>query len=80
MRTLDWPVDDNGYPKLPPLGFQFLRTPHMLLHLHDGESLIDISIQHCLYQVYGGLRHDPWYAQFVIQNLVDAVERVFLVN
>ena len=61
-------------------GLDSYSTPPMLLHLCDCESLIDISIQHCFDEVDGWLRHDPRYAQFVIQDLIDAVEWVFFVD
>lgn len=52
----------------------------MLDHLRDGQALIDIAIQHALDEIDTRLAHDPRDAEFVIDNLVDVVKRVFLVH
>ena len=52
----------------------------MLLDLRDGEPLLHITIQHRLYELYRRLRHDPRDPELMVQDLVDAVEGVFLVD
>lgn len=52
----------------------------MLQHLTDRDSLIDIAVEHQPNKIDTGLTHDVRYAQVVIHNLIDAVERVFLVD
>ena len=49
-----------------PSSFHPLTTPSMLLDLGDGKSLLDIPIQHGLYELDGRFRQDPGNAQFVI--------------
>lgn len=52
----------------------------MLHGLRNRQSALDISIQHRLDQIDIALAHDPRDAELVIQDLVDAVEGVFLVD
>lgn len=52
----------------------------MLDHLRNGQAPIDVAIQHGLDEINTGLAHDPRDAEFVIHDLIDAIERVFLVH
>ena len=52
----------------------------MFLHLCYRKALVDVPIQHRFYQVNRGFGHDPWYAQLVVEDLIDAVEGVFFVD
>lgn len=55
-------------------------TPRMLQHLADRNPLLDITVQHQSDQVNALLAHDPRNAQVVVHNLVNGVERIFLVD
>ena len=57
-----------------------LPAPPRVPNLADGQSPIDISIEHLLDQLDIRGRHDPRYAQFVVQYLIDAVKGVFFVD
>lgn len=57
-----------------------VKTPRVLPDLRDREPLLHVARQHGLDQVDAALAHDPRDAQFVVQDLVDAVEGVFLVH
>ena len=52
----------------------------MLLDLGNGISLIDFTVQHRLDKINRALAHDPGDAKLMIDDLVDAVERVFFVD
>jgi hypothetical protein len=52
----------------------------MLQHLRNADALIDVAVQHSPHQIDARLAHDVRYAQVVVHDLVDAVERVFLVD
>ena len=73
-------IHSNHHP--PPLVAKSptLPTPCRVPDLTDSQSPIDVPVQHLLDQLNVGGRHDPGYAQFAIQDLVDAVEGVFLVD
>lgn len=49
-------------------------------HLTDRQALIRVSSQHGLDEIDTALAHDPRDAQLVVENLVDAIERIFLVH
>ena len=57
-----------------------LPTPPRVPDLTNSQSPINVPIQHLLYQLNVRGRHDPRYAQFVIQYFVDTVKGVFLVD
>ena len=57
-----------------------LGTPRMLFHLCDGQSSLNVPIEHGFDEVNVVLTHDPWDSQLVIQDLVDAVEWIFFVD
>lgn len=57
-----------------------LPTPLGIPDLTDSQPPIDVPVQHLLYQFDIRGRHDPRYAQFVIEYFVNAVEGVFLVD
>jgi hypothetical protein len=52
----------------------------MLQHFRDADALIDVAVQHPSDQIDARLAHDVRHAQVVVHDLVDAVERVFLVD
>ncbi len=55
-------------------------APFSLHDLRYRKSLIDIAVQHRLDELDARLAHDPGYAEFVVENFVDAVEGVFFVD
>ena len=58
----------------------FTLTPLMLQYLSDGNSLVDIPIQHQPHQIDTGIAHDVGNSEIVIHNLIDGVEGVFFVD
>src|SRR5438552_2457229 len=52
----------------------------MLQYLLDCDSIFNVSVKHKADKVNALLAHDVWNPQIVIHDLVDAVERVLLVN
>ena len=52
----------------------------MFHDLGDGIPLIDFTVQHRLDEINRPLAHDPGDAKLMIDDLVDAVERVFFVD
>lgn len=52
----------------------------MLSDLLDGQPSGDVTVQHGAHEVDAALAHDPWHAQLVVEDLVDAVKGVFLVD
>lgn len=60
--------------------FEFRRAPWMIFDLVDGQSAVDVAVQHAFDQVDAVLAHDPRNPELVVQNLIDAVERVLLVH
>lgn len=52
----------------------------MFHNLTDRQSLIHIPVQHRLDQFNARITHDPRDPQFMIHDLVNAVEGVFLVD
>ncbi len=57
-----------------------LTAPSMILNSANVQSFLNITIQHRLYQLDRRLGHDPGDAEFVVEDLVDAVEGVFFVD
>jgi hypothetical protein len=55
-------------------------APRMLQHLADRDPFLDIAIEHQPDQIDALLAHNPWHAQIVVHDLVNAIERVFLVD
>jgi len=52
----------------------------MLPDLRYCEPLLHVAGKHRLDQVDAALAHDPRDAQFMVQDLINAVKRVFLVH
>lgn len=52
----------------------------MLDHLRNRQAPIDVAVQHRLDKIDTRLAHDPRDAEFVIHDLIDAIERVFLIH
>ena len=52
----------------------------MLQNLGDGDAPLDIAIEHQPNQVKILLRHDVWYSQVVVHDLIDAIEGILLVH
>lgn len=55
-------------------------TPRMLQHLANRDPLLDITIEHQPHQIDALLAHNPRHAQIVVHDLVNAIERILLVD
>ena len=73
------PFSQSTHHHLSPITTS-LPAPPRVPDLADGQSPIDVPIKHLLNQLDIRGRHDPRYAQFVVQYLVNAVKGVFLVD
>jgi hypothetical protein len=52
----------------------------MFQHLADRDPLLDIAVEHEPDQVDALLAHHPRHAQIVVHDLVNAIERILLVD
>lgn len=52
----------------------------MTYDLLDGDSSVDISIEHSADQIYAVFAHNVRYSKVTVHYLVDAVERILLVD
>lgn len=52
----------------------------MFQHLADGDSLIDVAIEHQSHKIDTGVAHNIRDSEIVIHNLVDGVEGIFFVD
>lgn len=54
--------------------------PRMLTDFFNGQALRNIAVQHGPDKANASSAHNPWHAKFTIQDLIDAVERIFLID
>lgn len=52
----------------------------MFSHPFDCNPGIDVSVEHCTYQVNAIVAHHVWDAELPVHDFVDAVERVLFVD
>ena len=52
----------------------------MLEHFANGDTTVDVAVEHEPDQIDAGLGHDVGDAQVVVHDLVDAIERVLLID
>lgn len=58
-----------------------LGHPWVLKHLCDGQTAVNVTIQHCAKQINACFRKwQAGYAQRMVENLIHIVERVLLVD
>lgn len=52
----------------------------MVYHLVDVVAVFNIAVQHAADEIDTLIAHSEWNSQIPVHNLVDAVERILLVN
>jgi hypothetical protein len=72
--------DARGESSLGLVQHAFSLAPPMIQHLANGNSAINIAIQHCPHKIDTRLAHDIRHSQIVVHDFVNAVERVLVVD